>query len=127
MTAVSFISVSLFALLVLLPPLSIIGVWLWARRLGKRPNVPRFVPWAIYALVIPGTLVTVLGVASGLIRVLGATSGESVDPSQKARVLAEGISEAMNSGACGFLLAVVAALWLGFWAWWWRRREPRPR
>ena len=40
-----------------------------------------------------------LGTVSGLISSFGAVSGESVDPSQKARILAEGISEAMNCTA----------------------------
>src|SRR5712692_8671798 len=35
------------------------------------------------------------GTITGLIKAFGAVGGESVDPSQKARILAEGISEAM--------------------------------
>ncbi|HVY32467.1 MAG TPA: hypothetical protein VHB79_38280 [Polyangiaceae bacterium] len=31
-----------------------------------------------------------------MIKAFGAVGGEGVDPSQKARILAEGISEAMN-------------------------------
>ena len=44
-----------------------------------------------------------LGTVSGLISSFGAVSGESVDPSQKARILAAGISEAMNCTAFGLI------------------------
>src|SRR5512135_1184810 len=47
-----------------------------------------------------------LGTVSGLITSFGAVSGESVDPSQKARILAEGISEAMNCTAFGLIIAI---------------------
>lgn len=57
-----------------------------------------------------------LSVSSGLyfgVRAgLTATDGEAVDPSQKARLLAQGISEAMNwtvFGLFGFLLPTAAA------------------
>jgi biopolymer transport protein ExbB len=48
-----------------------------------------------------------LGTVSGLIVSFGAVSGESVDPSQKARILAEGISEAMNCTAFGLIVAIL--------------------
>ncbi len=48
-----------------------------------------------------------LGTVSGLIVSFGAVSGESVDPSQKARILAEGISEAMNCTAFGLIVAII--------------------
>jgi biopolymer transport protein ExbB len=51
-----------------------------------------------------------LGTVSGLIRSFGAVSGESVDPSQKARILAEGISEAMNCTAFGLGVAIIALI-----------------
>ena len=40
----------------------------------------------------------------------GAVGGESVDPSQKARILAEGISEAMNCTAFGLIVAIMALI-----------------
>src|ERR1700741_3447670 len=52
-----------------------------------------------------------LGTVSGLITSFGAGSGESVDPSQKARILAEGISEAMNCTAFGLIVAIIALMW----------------
>jgi biopolymer transport protein ExbB len=48
-----------------------------------------------------------LGTVTGLIRSFAAVSGESVDPSQKARALAKGISEAMNCTAFGLGVAIV--------------------
>ena len=51
-----------------------------------------------------------LGTVSGLITSFGAVSGESVDPSQKARILAEGISEAMNCTAFGLIVAIMALI-----------------
>ena len=47
-----------------------------------------------------------LGTVTGLIKSFGSVAGESVDPSQKARVLAAGISEAMNCTAFGLVTAV---------------------
>ena len=115
----------LFAVIFLLPPLSVVGAWIWARRLGRRADVPRFVKWGAFALVVPGALFIGLGAVSGLLVLLGQPlSGEHIDPSQKARRLAERISEFMNCSAFGFLFAVVALLWLGFWAWRWRPKTP---
>lgn len=51
-----------------------------------------------------------LGTVLGLIESFGAVGGESVDPSQKARILAEGISEAMNCTAFGLIVAIPALL-----------------
>jgi len=51
-----------------------------------------------------------LGTISGLIKSFGAVGGESVDPSQKARILAEGISEAMNCTAFGLMVAIVGLI-----------------
>src|SRR5215831_14659613 len=51
-----------------------------------------------------------LGTVSGLITSFGAVSGESVDPSQKARILAEGISEAMNCTAFGLIIALLSLI-----------------
>ena len=50
------------------------------------------------------------GTIVGLIKAFGAVGGESVDPSQKARILAEGISEAMNCTAWGLLSAITCLM-----------------
>jgi biopolymer transport protein ExbB/TolQ len=51
-----------------------------------------------------------LGTVTGLIKSFGSVAGESVDPSQKARVLALGISEAMNCTAFGLGVAIVGLI-----------------
>lgn len=51
-----------------------------------------------------------LGTVAGLIKSFGAVGGESVDPSQKARILALGISEAMNCTAFGLGAAIIALM-----------------
>lgn len=48
------------------------------------------------------------GTIVGLIKAFAAVGGESIDPSQKARILAEGISEAMNCTAFGLISAITA-------------------
>jgi len=51
-----------------------------------------------------------LGTIAGLIKSFGAVGGESFDPSQKARILAEGISEAMNCTAFGLIVAIIGLI-----------------
>src|SRR5712675_900248 len=51
-----------------------------------------------------------LGTIAGLIKSFGAVGGESVDPSQKSRILAEGISEAMNCTAFGLIVAIIGLI-----------------
>jgi biopolymer transport protein ExbB len=51
-----------------------------------------------------------LGTVTGLITSFGAVSGESVDPGQKARILAEGISEAMHCTWFGLAVAIIALI-----------------
>ncbi len=55
-------------------------------------------------------LVGLLGTVSGLIDAFGAVSGKSIDPSQKATILAAGISEAMNCTAFGLIVAIAGLL-----------------
>lgn len=54
------------------------------------------------------------GTIVGLIKAFGAVGGESIDPSQKARILAEGISEAMNCTAWGLLSAIINLMGFAF-------------
>jgi len=55
-------------------------------------------------------LAGLLGTVSGLIEAFGAVSGKSVDPSQKATILAAGISEAMNCTQFGLLAAIIGLI-----------------
>jgi biopolymer transport protein ExbB/TolQ len=72
---------------------------------------------ALYANL--AMLCGLFGTIVGLIKSFGSVGAESVDPSQKARILADGISEAMNCTAFGLLTAIVAVVGyaiLGNWA-----------
>jgi len=55
-------------------------------------------------------LTGLLGTVFGLIVSFGAVSGDSVDASQKAKILAEGISEAMHCTFFGLCVAIVALM-----------------
>jgi len=114
-------SLGMVLAIILVPSALVLGAWTWARRIGKRPEVPKLASRVAYGLVILSALAVVAGVVVGFVGGFGAVSGDRIDPSQKARVLAEGISEAMNCGALGFLLTVVTAAWLLFCSWRWRR------
>jgi hypothetical protein len=113
----------LFGVLLLIPPASVLGVWMWTRWLARRSGLPRFVVWGGHGLSACGALIIVASIVGALRVGSGSVFGEGIDPGQKARMLAEGISEAMNCGALAFLIAIVAVLWLGFWTW---RSRTRP-
>lgn len=75
----------------------------WSRRIWKPPwpaNVGADRGGILSAAAVLGGFGTVVG----LVKAFGAVGGESVDPSQKARVLAEGIAEGMNCTAAGFVV-----------------------
>lgn len=55
-----------------------------------------------------------LGTVSGLIESFGAVAGEGVEASQKARILAAGISEAMNCTAFGLIVAITGLIGFAF-------------
>jgi biopolymer transport protein ExbB len=52
-------------------------------------------------------LAALFGTVMGLIKSFGSVGGDSIDPSQKARILAAGISEAMHCTALGLFVAVI--------------------
>ena len=62
------------------------------------------------ALLVAGLTSGMLGILIGIIKAFGAVGGQSIDPSQKARILAEGISEAMNSAAAGAIVLIPCAI-----------------
>jgi biopolymer transport protein ExbB/TolQ len=51
-------------------------------------------------------LAALFGTVMGLIKSFGSVGGASIDPSQKATILAKGISEAMHCTAFGLAVAV---------------------
>jgi len=85
----------------------------WLRRLWKRGGSS--LRTRVVAVVLAGsTIVGLLGTTVGLVKAFGAVGGESIDPSQKARILAEGISEAINCTALGVILWVPCGIALFF-------------
>lgn len=87
---------------------AVIAMLWWCRRLWQRQHeLPQWATLAATGLVALASFAGFRTIV-GLIRAFGAIGGESVDPSQKARILAEGISEAMNCTAGGLLFALPA-------------------
>ncbi|HET9934090.1 MAG TPA: MotA/TolQ/ExbB proton channel family protein [Polyangiaceae bacterium] len=80
---------------------------LWRRR-SQLSNANK-----VIAVLATGLgLVGPIGTCLGLVKAFGAVGGESVDPSQRATILAEGIAEAMNWTA--FALVVWMASGVAF-------------
>jgi hypothetical protein len=74
-----------------------VGVTIWTfRRIWKRRKETGLTPKVALSVAAAAGIFGALGVALGVATAFGAVGGESVDPSQKARVLAEGIATAMN-------------------------------
>lgn len=82
---------------------SVATVW-WSVRAWKRSAELNAGLKALAGIVAASAAIGSVGTLVGLVKAFGATGGESVDPSQKARILAEGIAEAMNCTAAGLLL-----------------------
>lgn len=92
-------------------------VWLCALAFRRRNQLPKAVTvltWVVIAVCLAGGL----GTALGILKAFGAVGGESVDPSQKARILAEGISEAMSWTALGLLAWLPCVLVLAISLFW---------
>jgi hypothetical protein len=112
----------LLVLLILLsPPCFVVALVLGARSLSRRRAPPVAVFVTLFLASVAG-LLALAGYVAGVLVAVGPVRGEEVEPSQKARALAEGISEAMNCGAVALLIALIAAGWIGFWMW--RRGRP---
>jgi hypothetical protein len=118
MPVVSFVPVVVVLVIALLPAASVIALGLWARWLRRRALVPRWAVSIAYGLVVLGALPFVVGAVWGW-AVMGTKAAERGD---KARMLGEGISEAMNCGSLGVMIAVIGLLWLGFCTWRWRKK-----
>jgi hypothetical protein len=93
---------------------------------GKRTPAPRFAAVVGYAFAILSVVPMVLGLVYGIVAVVSVVRpGAGQDPaapSQKARLLGETISETMNCGALGVLIALAGYGWLLFCTLRWRRR-----
>ena len=92
------------------------GQVVWGARIGQVLLV------AVGMFVLLG----LVGTATGATKAFGAVTGEVIDPSQNARQLAEGISEAMNSFAFTLLPVFPVSLVVLAIAFVRRRRAARP-
>lgn len=97
--------------------------WLWMRYQAARRSL---IAWMLTTVVLLAH--GVCGTLMGLIKAFGAVGGESIDPSQKARVLAEGISEGMNCSVFGLLplLVIPVVLVVITWRYHWSKAKKAP-
>jgi hypothetical protein len=84
-------------------------LWL-VRRVWKHRTERPLVARGIAALIVAAAAYGALGTLAGLIMAFGAVGGESIDPSHKARILAEGIAQAMNCTVFGLIIWVPSAI-----------------
>ena len=82
----------------------------WSLRLWKRRRLLSPLARAVLLLMAASAAFGLLGTVVGLVKAFGSVGGESIDPSQKARILAEGISEAMNCTAFGLCIGVPSVI-----------------
>jgi biopolymer transport protein ExbB/TolQ len=83
--------------------------WL-IRRTWKDREQTTLTTKLVVSVVAASALLGAAGTLLGLVKVFGAIGGESVDPSQKARILANGIAEGMNSTALGLAVWVPSVI-----------------
>ncbi len=105
----------------MVPLAAIVPLALWARSLRGR-SAPRVAIAIAYAALALGVVITLLGAVAAERPLITALAGANT-PVDRARALAEGISEAMNCSALAVILSIAAALWLLFIA---RRHRPTP-
>jgi hypothetical protein len=78
-------------------------------------GVPRSAAWVAYALIGFAGLTVATGLVFGIAAALGGLSDEAAGTSDRARRLAEGISEVMNCSVLGLAAAGLCAGWILFW------------
>jgi hypothetical protein len=91
------------------------------RSLSRRRAL--FVAVAAYAMMV----IAALFAASGAVSTVAVIKvDDCTGPTERSRMLAEGISEAINCGMLVLTIEIVAALWLLFatWRWHWSLRPP---
>lgn len=86
----------------------------WARRLWRRRTEMADRTKIIAAVIVASAMFGAVGTSVGLVKAFGAVGGESVDPSQRARILAEGIAGAMNWTAFGVIVWLPSVIALSF-------------
>jgi biopolymer transport protein ExbB/TolQ len=103
-------AIALLLLWLLLGIAAVTGTARWSRRLWKKRKDLSPRAKAVAVVVASSALVGALGGLLGLLKGLGEVDGESLDPAQKARILAEVISEEMNWTACGIVVWLPSAI-----------------
>jgi len=108
-------------LVVFVPLMAFVGLGLWARWLCLRTAAPRLL---VYPPASLPAVIAALGLAVGMLRAGRAIGGGDAELGHKARMLGQGVSDAMNCTAVGMVLAVLATAWmLGLtWRYRWSRR-----
>jgi biopolymer transport protein ExbB/TolQ len=86
----------------------------WARRVWRRRGQMADRTKIITLVVVAAAIFGGVGTIVGLVKAFGAVGGESADPSQRARVLAEGIAGAMNWTIFGVIVWVPSVIALAF-------------
>jgi hypothetical protein len=120
----SFLAVAVFFVLVAIAiSLAVWVRWLWMHYPASHRSLNT---WMLTTVVL--LALGVCGMLVGLIKAFGAVGGESIDPSQKARVLAEGISEGMNCSVFGLLplLVMPVVLVVLTWKYHWSKAKKTP-
>jgi hypothetical protein len=82
----------------------------WARRLWTRRKELSLGTRVAAALLAGTTLTAAVGTVVGLAKAFSAVDGETLNPADNARVVAEGISGAMNFTALGIASALLGAV-----------------
>jgi uncharacterized protein (DUF697 family) len=95
----------MFGVLILVVVLAvIIALPCWAWWLRKRKVVSG---WFVLVAALPVPFALLIGISAGAIGALKALGGNEVEPSPKARLLGESISEVMNLGCLVLTVALV--------------------
>ncbi len=108
---------------------AVVGVVRWSRFVASRYGAPRWTRYVGPSGVIASAGIGVGGTAVGLHRALHIfDDAPAVDPSDKARILAEAISEAMHMAfiGTGIALATVIFLLILTFRYHWSARSPKP-
>jgi hypothetical protein len=108
----------------LLPPIAVVGLVLRARGLSAAGPLPRFVALVAYAFAALATLAIASGAGSCVALETADLRGETISTSQRARLMSDAISQLMNCSALGLLIASIGGVWVFFWGLRVRRSSP---
>jgi biopolymer transport protein ExbB/TolQ len=90
---------------------TVVAAWL-GRRIWKRRKATSLLMSLVGSMTAASLMLGAVGTLLGLTKAFAAVGSESEDPSQKARILAEGISEAMNCTALALAVGVSIAIFV---------------